>query len=104
MSTRSCVAVLVGSETASRQWVKYEIEKAWSDKKGLFGIYIHNLKCPRKGVGQKGANPFEQYKLGEKDFSSVVKCYQPNVFDAYNDIKNNIDKWVEEAISIRQKY
>ena len=25
--------VLVGSETASRRWVKYEITKAWNDKR-----------------------------------------------------------------------
>ncbi len=44
MKYRSCVVVLVGEETASRPWVKHEIKKAWKDGKGLFGIYIHNLK------------------------------------------------------------
>ena len=29
MQNRSCVIVLVGEETSNRQWVKYEIEKAW---------------------------------------------------------------------------
>ena len=43
MKYRSCVIVLIGSETASRPWVQYEIKKAWSDGKGLLGIYIHNL-------------------------------------------------------------
>ena len=28
MQNRSCVIVLIGESTASRQWVKYEIEKA----------------------------------------------------------------------------
>ena len=31
MKYRSCVVVLIGEETASRPWVKYEIRKAWSD-------------------------------------------------------------------------
>ena len=39
----SCVVVLVGSETADREWVTYEIERAWAQGKGLLGIYIHNL-------------------------------------------------------------
>ena len=29
---QGAVVVLVGSETASRRWVKYEITKAWNDK------------------------------------------------------------------------
>lgn len=29
----SCTIVLMGAETASRQWVKYEIEKSWNDGK-----------------------------------------------------------------------
>src|SRR5678810_232697 len=47
MSYRSCVVVLVGSETSKRKWVKHEIKKAWNDGKGLVGIYIHNLKDPK---------------------------------------------------------
>jgi hypothetical protein len=35
MSGRSCIVVLVGSQTASRPWVKYEIKKGWEDGKGI---------------------------------------------------------------------
>jgi hypothetical protein len=102
MKYRSCVVVLVGKETANRPWVKYEIEKAWNDKKGLLGIYVHNLKCPRTGKCSKGLNPFDQFtfKDGSK-LSSVIKCYDPNSADAYTDIKNNIEMWVERAIAQR---
>jgi hypothetical protein len=102
MANRSCVVVLVGEETANRKWVKYEIKKAWDDGKGLLGIYIHNLKCPRNGKSNKGPNPFDQFdfKDGSK-LSSVVKCYNPSSTDAYNDIKNNLEDWIEEAIQIR---
>jgi hypothetical protein len=34
MKRVSCVIVLIGSETAHRRWVCYEIEKAWADGKG----------------------------------------------------------------------
>src|SRR5215469_2365110 len=50
MKYRRCVAVLIGSETANSDWVRYEIKKAWVEKRGLIGIYIHNLKCPRNGT------------------------------------------------------
>lgn len=104
MRNRSCVVVLIGTETANRKWVKYEIEKAWSDGKGLLGIYIHNIKCPRNGICIQGNNPFEQYNIDGIAFSSIVKCYNPNSFDTYNDIARNIDSWIEEAIGIRNRY
>ena len=41
---KSCLIVLIGSYTANRKWINYEIAKAWNDGKGVLGIYIHNLK------------------------------------------------------------
>lgn len=102
MSYRSCVIVLVGEETASRPWVKYEIKKAWNDGKGLLGIYIHNINCPRNGKCNMGPNPFDQFTFNDgSKLSSVVKCYNPKSTDAYNDIKNNIENWIEAAIKQR---
>ena len=104
MKYRSCVIVLIGSETASRPWVQYEIKKAWKEGKGLFGVYIHNLRDPRSGICMKGANPFSQFTLNDQNFSTIVPCYDPNPWDAYNDIRNNLDKWIEYAIAIRKRY
>lgn len=102
MRYRSCVVVLVGKETSERPWVKYEIEKAWKDGKGVLGIYIHNLKCPRNGTSGQGRNPFTQFKFKDgSSLSSVVKCYNPNPADPYNDIKKNIEAWIEAAIAER---
>lgn len=104
MKYRSCVVVLIGSETASRPWVQYEIKKAWMDRKGLLGIYIHNIRDPRTGICRKGQNPFEQFTLDSKNFADIVPCYDPNPWNAYNDIRNNIDDWIEDAIRIRSIY
>lgn len=102
MKYRSCVVVLVGSETANRKWVKHEIKKAWNDGKGIVGIYIHNLKCPQNGTCSIGTNPFDQFTVNGVKMSSRVKCYNPKSTDAYNDIKNNIETWIEEAIDNRK--
>ena len=99
---KSCVIVLVGEETANRKWVRYEIEKAWELGKGLVGVYIHNLKDPRTGKSSKGKNPFDQFEFNDgTKLSSVVNCYNPNPNDAYNEIKNNLEDWIEEAIASR---
>ncbi|KMZ12178.1 hypothetical protein BHUM_05251 [Candidatus Burkholderia humilis] len=101
MHGKSCVVVLISSETAKRPWVKYEIEKAWKDGKGLLGIHIHNLSCPNNGKYLQGADPLAQYifKIGERFVKP--KTYNPNSSDAYGDIAANLDDWVEEAIKIR---
>ena len=106
MKNRSCVVVLIGSDTASRKWVDYEIKKAWNDGKGVVGIYIHNLNCPNNGTSTKGKNPFATFtlKAGKEKLSDTVQCYNPKSNDAYNDIQNNIDDWIEEAINIRKNY
>ena len=98
MKYKRCVIVLIGSETANRPWVKYEIKRAWELKKGLFGIYIHNLKCPRSGTCRKGPNPFSKWEVGGKSMANLVNCYDPSAWDAYGDISRNMAGWVSQAI------
>lgn len=100
MKYKSAVIVLIGEKTSERPWIKHEIKKAWADGKGLLGIYIHNLDCPNNGKCKTGRNPFENFTIGNKKLSDVVRTYDPGN-DAYNNIKTNIDKWIEEAITIR---
>jgi hypothetical protein len=96
MKNKSCVVVLVGTETNSRPWIKYEIVKGWNDKKGIVGIYIHNLPFARTGNCSKGHNPFDDITIGDNGpkLSSVVKCYDPSSRDAYDDITKNINAWI----------
>lgn len=101
MSGKSCVIVLIGTDTHKRPWVKYEIQKAWKDGKGLLGIHVHNLKCPNNGTCAKGPNPFDQFDFKLNGVSVVPKVYDPKASDAYNDISANLSTWVEAAIKQR---
>lgn len=100
---KRCVVVLIGSETASRPWIRYEITKAWNDGKALIGVHIHNIKCPRNGTSRKGRNPFDdlQFKNGRK-LSSVIPCYDPDPANTYRDIAENISGWITHAIDNKQ--
>ena len=40
----SVTIVLIGAQTAQRQYVSYEIARSISRGNGLFGIFIHNIK------------------------------------------------------------
>lgn len=102
MAMRSCVVVLIGKTTSTRKWVKYEIEKAYELGKGIVGIYIHGLKDNKGDQTEKGASPF--YNIFTNDgerLSKYVTCYDsPYKLSkfVYEDIKNNIDDLIENAI------
>jgi len=101
---KSCAIVLIGTNTAGRKWIKYEIKKSWNDGKGVVGIYIHNLKNKDGYQSSKGKNPFDDFTVDGKKLSSIVKAYDPPSSIStrvYDHIKTNLETWVEEAISIR---
>jgi MTH538 TIR-like domain (DUF1863) len=109
LSGTSCAVVLIGNATAGRKWIKYEIEKAWNDGKGVVGIYVHNLKDVSGDQSAKGRNPFVDFtmKRDNKKLSDIVKAYDPPFVTStsvYDHIKTNLDRWAEEAISIRDTY
>ncbi len=107
MSGKSCVVVFVGENTAGRKWINYEIEKAWNDSRGIFGIYVHNLKDISGNQALKGDNPFGAFTINGKSMSSIVKCYNPpytSSQNVYDYIKNNIEDWIEKAIEIRNNH
>ncbi|OGL45205.1 MAG: molecular chaperone Tir [Candidatus Schekmanbacteria bacterium RBG_13_48_7] len=105
MKYKTCVVVLIGSETVQRPWVRYEIAKGWDDGKGILGIYIHNLRDPQTaktppyyGRCAQGQNPFEQVTLKNgTTIAKYVPCFNPNPSDAYVDIAQNLLRWVAQA-------
>lgn len=99
MKGKSCVVVLIGTDTSTRPWVKYEIKKAWEDGKALLGIHIHNLNCPNNGTCAKGKNPFDDLTFKRNGVVVKPAVYDPKLSDAYGDIKDNLSKWIEAAIA-----
>ena len=108
MSTRSCVIVLIGSSTANRKWINYEMAEARDSNKGLLGIYIHGLLNQDGEAANKGNNPFSyiQLKSGKTiaDYPKRAKVYDPPYkasTNVYSYIKDNLEGWVEYAIENR---
>lgn len=103
MQYRSCTVVLVGSETANRKWINYEICESWNAGMGIAGIHIHGLKDSEGNLSSKGANPFDYIRKNGQSLSSIVKCYNPSGHSQsiYGWIKDNLSRIVEEAIQIR---
>lgn len=102
LQKRSCIVVLIGSTTASRKWVKYEIEQAYKYQKGIVGIYIHKLKDSNGNQTTKGSNPFDNVLSDNGDsLSKYVDMFDSKYSmsdNVYNDIKDNIENLIENAI------
>ncbi|WOE78868.1 TIR domain-containing protein [Pseudomonas protegens] len=106
---KSCVVVLVGSETASRPWVLTEIAKGWNANKGVVAIRINKLLDTGGNPSVAGSNPFDQVTLksGTVRLSSYAKLITPVGADSkavYASIQDNIEQWIEDAIEIRKNY
>ncbi|GAA3893222.1 TIR domain-containing protein [Leifsonia kafniensis] len=95
----SVTAVLIGKETAGREWVNYEIEKSWNEGMGVVGIRIHNLKNLQGIADSAGANPFDSFtiKKGTESLSKHVKVYDWVNDDGYA----NMSDWIETAAAAR---
>jgi len=109
LNNKSCLVVLIGNATAGRKWITHEIEKAWNDGRGVVGIYIHRLKDESGNQATKGLSPFDflTIRTDGRKLSSIVKAYDPpftSSIHVYDYIKQNIEAWVEEAVSIRNDY
>lgn len=108
MAMRSCIVVLVGGETSTCKWVKYEIEKAYSLGKGIVGIYVHNLKDVHGNQSTQGANPFYSIYINDgQRLSKYVECFDPphvTSSNVYNDIKDVLPSLIERALENKVKY
>jgi hypothetical protein len=106
MKGKTCAVLLVGTETANRKWINHEIVKAWDNKLGVVGIYIHGLKNFAGETSRKGNNPFDFINYGNtgKKLSSIVRCYDPTggtSKERYDWIATHLANAVEKAITIR---
>jgi hypothetical protein len=104
---KSCAIVLIGSQTAGRKWIDYEIKKCWDEGKGLLGIHIHNLLDVNRQKTSKGENPFNAFSVGTTPLSSLVSTYDPPSYDSktvYGYIRDNLESWIDAAVTKRNKY
>jgi hypothetical protein len=93
----SVTVVLIGSDTSTRDYVKYELQQSYTRGNGMLGIYIHQIKDFNGNTSAKGSNHFGA--IGKdamgKDvfFSTDYPCYDWKDDDGYN----NMGAWIEDA-------
>jgi hypothetical protein len=108
MKGKTCTIILVGSNTANRKWINYEIVESWNKGLGVLAIHIHKIKDRLGKQSVKGTNPFYYitHNSTKKRLSTIAKAYDPprsSSKGVYNYISENINSWIEKAIEIRKK-
>jgi hypothetical protein len=78
----SVTAVLIGTETASRRWVNYEIERSIAKGNGLLGVRIHRIRDQSGERSERGPVPGALTRGG---------------FRVYDWDRSNFGRWVEWA-------
>lgn len=101
LKNTSVTVVLIGAETASREWALHEILKSWNRGNGVVGIRIHNIKDRDQNTDLAGRSPFDDFKLPNGTLlSSICKTYDWVADDG----RKNMGTWADEAANIRAKY
>lgn len=101
MAYKKAVIVLIGKETAGRPWVKYEVEKAWADKRPLLGIRIHGLSSMGT-VDSIGGNPFTNAGLtGVPIFDPTATNWQGQIDSqaTYKNLSANLEQWSARGVT-----
>jgi hypothetical protein len=97
LENTSVTAVLIGSETYNREWVKHEIKESHNRGNGLLGIYIHEIEDKNGSICSAGKNPFESFYIEREgrrtSFSSIYPTYLWVTDRGYFNLAN----WIEQA-------
>lgn len=98
LENTSVTCVLIGPETYSRRWVKYEIIKSLARGNGILGVFIHNIKDKNQKTVSKGPNPFDYLAIQYNDTGDKLSFleYQSNSWVKYPDYEGYSIKTVDK--------
>ena len=77
LTNTSKTSVLIGEDTYSRRWVRYEIFRSVFNGNDIIGVHINKIKCKKGYTKLYGPNPFEYLAL---QFSDDGWYAQPREF------------------------
>ena len=94
----SVTVVLIGNQTAGREWVNWEIKRSHERGMGMIGVYIHQIRCAQtQRVDAKGRNPFDDWSFQQGGRKTMFSEVYPTYDWVSNDGYNNFASWVERA-------
>ena len=109
MDGAGVTVVLIGAQTYTRPYVRYEIEQSRKLHKGLLGIRISRIRDPQTGTDVEGLNPFDYVTFEERNPAAGLLGFTSNtrtrkysdVYPVYDwvlqDGQSNMEAWIEAA-------
>ena len=92
----SVVVVLMGAETAGREWVQYEIKKAHTEDRGIVCVDMTGMNDMGTVYNVQGTNPLRY--VSDANGNSLFSLNKYKTYSwVNNDGYNMIDDWIEEA-------
>ncbi|MCA8830151.1 TIR domain-containing protein [Hymenobacter pini] len=96
MHGASVIVVLAGYETYNRRWVKYELEKAHSENRGIVCIDMAGMKNMFGHIDPSGINPLATAK--DSSGRSLASLGKYKTYSWLGDLgRFNIDDWITAA-------
>jgi hypothetical protein len=97
----SVTVFLLGSETAWRPWVRYELEESHKRGNGMLAIQIHGIKNLQGYASIPGENIFSTYSIkDESGISRRLDYYYPIYDWIINNGYHNVGGWIEQAAKV----
>lgn len=99
LKNTTTTVVLIGAETASRDWVLYELRESWKRGNAVLGVRIHGIKDQDGKTDSYGVNPLDVVKFEDGTaLSTVCKTYDW----VANKGREHLGEWIEEAVQGRE--
>ena len=76
LENTSNTCVLIGSNTYSRPWVRYELLKSFKRNNHLFGVHINGIKGKDGQTKDLGPNPFEVLGVTYSEDGSAATLWE----------------------------
>jgi len=76
LDNTSTTAVLIGSETYQRRWVRYEIIKSIATGNKIIAIHINSIKGKDQKIKSKGINPLDYLGYIFSDDGMKISFYE----------------------------
>jgi hypothetical protein len=72
----SATCVLIGSETYSRKWVRYEILKSFRRGSGLLAVHVNHIQGRDQAVKPTGPNPLAHVGVSYSDNGQTAMLWE----------------------------
>jgi hypothetical protein len=89
----SVSVILIGSDTAGKKWIDYEIKASHEKGNGILGIYIHKINDKNSNTTTKGLNPLDHWNFKKDGKVITYPVYDWVADDGYK----NMGDWIEKA-------